>query len=95
MVYTMMLAGQGRARDIAVNDVGPGPVETPILPAFTEDAGEEMMRQMIDMTGRAAQPDDIGEALVVLAERQIAWLNGQHIIVDGGMTAGFSSGWKK
>ena len=56
---------------------------------------EEMMQQMIDMTGRAGQPSDIAEALVVLAEGQISWLNGQHLIVDGGMTAGYSSGWKK
>ena len=93
VVYTMHLAGKGLARGIRVNDVGPGPVDTPILPDFTKDAGAEAMQQMIDMVGRAAQPADIAEALVVLAEGQISWLNGQHIIVDGGMTAGYSSGW--
>lgn len=93
VVYTMHLAGKCLARGIRVNDVGPGPVDTPILPDFTQDAGEEAMQQMIDMVGRAARPDDIAEALVVLAEGQISWLNGQHIIVDGGMTAGYSSGW--
>ncbi len=50
---------------------------------------------MIDVVGRSAQPSDIGEALVNLAEGQISWLNGQHIIVDGGLMAGISSGWKK
>ena len=93
VVYTMHLAGKGLARGIRVNDDGPGPVDTPILPDFTKDAGAEAMQQMIDMVGRAAQPADIAEALVVLAEGQISWLNGQHIIVDGGMTAGYSSGW--
>ncbi len=95
VVYTMQLAGQTLARNIAVNDVGPGPVETPILPDFTQDAGEEMMQNMIDMVGRAAQPDDIAEAIVMLAERQAKWINGQHIIVDGGMTAGFSARWQR
>jgi NAD(P)-dependent dehydrogenase (short-subunit alcohol dehydrogenase family) len=94
VVYTMQLAGKGLERNICVNDVGPGPVETPIFPDFTRDVGEEMMQQMVDMTGRAAQPEDIAEALVVLAERQIGWLNGQHVIVDGGMTAGYSARWK-
>ncbi len=93
VLLTMQHAGKGLARGIRVNDVGPGPVETPILPDFTRDAGEEMMQQMIDMVGRAARPDDIAEALVVLAEGRIGWLNGQHLIVDGGMTAGFSAGW--
>ncbi len=95
VVYTMILAGQGLARGIRVNDVGPGPVDTPILPNFTEDVGEDVMQSMINMVGRSAQPRDIGEALVTLAEGQISWLNGQHIIVDGGLMAGLSSDWKK
>ncbi|MBT4486290.1 MAG: coniferyl-alcohol dehydrogenase [Rhodospirillaceae bacterium] len=95
VVYTMVLAGKGLARGIRVNDVGPGPVDTPILPDFTNDVGEENMQMLIDTIGRAAQPIDIAEALVALAEGQITWLNGQHIIVDGGLMAGISSGWKK
>ncbi|MFP6696960.1 MAG: coniferyl-alcohol dehydrogenase, partial [Alphaproteobacteria bacterium] len=93
VVYTMRLAGKGLARGIRVNDVGPGPVETPILPDFTNDVGADVMQSMIDVVGRSAQPSDIGEALVTLAEGQISWLNGQHIIVDGGLMAGLSSGW--
>ena len=95
VLYTMVLAGKGLSRGIRVNDVGPGPVDTPILPDFTNDVGEENMKLLIDTIGRAAQPSDIGEALVTLAEGQISWLNGQHIIVDGGLMAGISSGWKK
>ncbi len=95
VVYTMHLAGKGLARGIRVNDVGPGPVETPILPDFTNDVGADVMQSMIDVVGRSAQPSDIGEALVTLAEGQISWLNGQHIIVDGGLMAGLSSGWSK
>ncbi len=93
VVYTMRLAGKGLARGIRVNDVGPGPVDTPILPDFTEQTGEVLMQHMISQVGRPAQPDDIAEALVVLAEAEMGWVNGQHLIVDGGLTAGFSSGW--
>tara|TARA_B100001013_G_scaffold336971_1_gene256684 strand:- start:123 stop:980 length:858 start_codon:yes stop_codon:yes gene_type:complete len=95
VVYTMALAGKGLARGIRVNDVGPGPVDTPILPDFTNDVGPENMQMLIDTIGRPAQPVDIAEALVTLAEGQISWLNGQHIIVDGGLMAGISSGWKR
>ena len=72
VVYTMRLAGKGLARGIRVNDVGPGPVETPILPDFTNDVGADVMQSMIDVVGRSAQPSDIGEALVTLAEGQIS-----------------------
>jgi len=94
VVYTMQLAGRGLSRGVRVNDVGPGPVDTPLLPDFTEFAGKETMDAMIAMAGRAGQPDDIAEALVMLASGQPRWVNGHHLIVDGGMTAGFSSGWK-
>ena len=94
VLYTMQLAGRDLARGIRVNDVGPGPIETQLLPEFTDDVGDEMMQRMIGMTGRAAQPEDIAEAITVLAQGKIGWLNGQHVIVDGGMTAGFSAGWK-
>jgi NAD(P)-dependent dehydrogenase (short-subunit alcohol dehydrogenase family) len=93
--YTMQLAGRGLDRGIRVNDIGPGPIDTPIFPDFERDVGPEMMQQYITMVGRVGQPDDIAEAVVTLAEGQMGWLNGQHIVVDGGLTAAFSAGWKK
>ena len=56
VVYTMQLANQGRERGIQVNDVGPGPVETPLLPDFTEQAGEQVMGWMIDQVGDRPNP---------------------------------------
>ncbi len=95
VLYTMQLAMRGIVRGIRVNDVGPGPIETPIFPDFTDAVGQEVMGNMIDMVGRVGQPQDIAEALVTLAEGEMGWLNGQHIIVDGGMMAGFWSGAKR
>jgi len=95
VMYTMRLAGKGLDRGIRANDVGPGPVDTPILPAFAAQVGASEMDQLIKVIGRPAKPDDVAEALVMLAEGQIGWLNGQHIVIDGGLTAGFSAGWAK
>lgn len=95
VVYTMQLAARGLARGIRANDVGPGPIDTPILPDFERMTGKEMMDAYIARVGRVGKPDDIAEAVVVLTEGQMGWLNGQHIIVDGGLTASFSAGLKK
>jgi NAD(P)-dependent dehydrogenase (short-subunit alcohol dehydrogenase family) len=94
VLYTMQLAGRGLARGIRVNDVGPGPIDTPIFPDFEQMTGREMMQSYISMVGRVGKPDDIAEAITMLAEGEIGWINGQHIVVDGGLTAGFSAGWK-
>jgi len=93
VVYTMQLAGRGLERGIRVNDVGPGPVDTPIFPDFSAQVGEEQMKWMCDQVGRPAGPDDIAQVLVWLAIGDHDWLNGQHIIVDGGLMAGLSSRW--
>ena len=93
VVYTMQLAGRAMARGIQVNDVGPGPVETPIFPDFRAQVGDAQMDWVISQTGRAAQPDDIAQVLVWLAIGEHQWLNGQHLVVDGGYMAGMSSGW--
>ena len=95
VVYTMQLAARGLSRGIRANDVGPGPIDTPILPDFERMTGKEMMDAYIARVGRVGKPDDIAEAVVVLTEGQMGWLNGQHIIVDGGLTASFSAGLKK
>jgi NAD(P)-dependent dehydrogenase (short-subunit alcohol dehydrogenase family) len=46
-----------------------------------------------DQVGRTGQPDDIAEVLTWLAIGDHQWLNGQHIIVDGGLTAGMRAHW--
>lgn len=94
VLYTMQLAARGLSRGITANDVGPGPIDTPIFPDFERDVGKDMMDQYIKMVGRVGKPDDIAEAIVVLTEGHMGWLNGQHIVVDGGLTASFSAGLK-
>jgi NAD(P)-dependent dehydrogenase (short-subunit alcohol dehydrogenase family) len=93
VVYTMRTAGVARDRGIRCNDVAPGPVETPILPDFAQVTGPDQMRWIIESVGRAAQPADIAEVLAWLAIGANAWVNGQHIQVDGGFSSGITAGW--
>lgn len=93
VVYSMQLAARGLDRRINVNSVAPGPVDTPLLPTFTRDTGAAAMAHYIGLIGRAAKPEDIAEAIVVLAERRIGWLNAVNLNVDGGLTAALSMRW--
>ena len=51
------------------------------------------MQWLNDQVGRTGQPDDIAEVLSWLAIGEHGWLNGQHLIVDGGLTAGLRTHW--
>jgi NAD(P)-dependent dehydrogenase (short-subunit alcohol dehydrogenase family) len=67
---------------VRVNAVAPGPVKTRWL------AGREaMVEQSLKLTplGRAADPDDVADAVVFLALDQ-ALMTGQVVVVDGGRT---------
>jgi 3-oxoacyl-[acyl-carrier protein] reductase len=70
------------APQVRVNAVAPGPVKTRWL------AGrEEMIKQSLKLTplGRAAEPEDVADAVVFLALDQ-KLMTGQVLVVDGGRT---------
>ncbi|MEQ8663253.1 MAG: SDR family oxidoreductase [Gammaproteobacteria bacterium] len=93
VVYTMQLARLGPARGIRANSVSPGPVATPLLPAFKEQAGQGQLDWVIDSIGRAAAPVDIAHVVHFLAGDASAYLNGRDLVVDGGFSAGLATGW--
>lgn len=91
--YTQRLAGRLLAHRIRVNSVSPGPVVTPLLPAFVQDAGPGALEWLNDQIGRPAEPDDIAQAVAWLLVGECAWVNGVDLPVDGGMAAGLRTGW--
>lgn len=93
VVYTMQLAGPALARGLRCNSVSPGPVETPILPDFKEQAGPGQLEWVMKQTGRGASPLDIARTIRMLAGPETEWVNGRDLIVDGGFSAGIAMNW--
>jgi 2-deoxy-D-gluconate 3-dehydrogenase len=81
---------------ITCNAVAPGGVFTQGSLAFrpvagfpaTKEADDEYGRQL--PLGRNATPEDVGQAVWFLASRAAAYITGQTILVDGGVTLGAS-----
>jgi 3-oxoacyl-[acyl-carrier protein] reductase len=83
---TRVLASELGPRNIRVNAINPGPVET----EGTHTAGvigSDFEKQMIAQTplGRIGQPADIAPAVVFLASADSGWVTGEVIQVAGGM----------
>ncbi len=93
IVYSMLLAGELLGTGVRCNVVSPGPVETPLLPTFREQIGDERIDWVLSHAGRAARPDEIAQGIEWLAVGTSDWVNGHHLVVDGGYTAGLLSGW--
>lgn len=85
-VLTRYQARELGARQIAVNVVAPGAIETDFGGGGVRD-NKQLNDFVASVTalGRAGLPDDIGGAISSLLTEDNRWINGQRIEVSGGM----------
>ena len=74
------------AQGIRVNCVSPAAVSTGILDDFTKAFGQKVAKN-IARAGRPGHPSEIADVILYLASPQSAWIKGQDITIDGGMSA--------
>ena len=83
---TRTLALEFADRGIRVNAIGPGATVTPINRAWIDDpVKREMVESHIPMR-RAGTADEMGGVACFLASDDAAYITGQTIFVDGGLT---------
>ena len=82
---TQMLAVEWTGRGVRVNAVLPGPTMTLMVEAAI-NKGVVSKQNVIDRTpaGRFGVPQDIADAVLLLASQESAFVTGQAITVDGG-----------
>lgn len=83
---TRTLAKELGPRNVRVNAINPGLVETEGVRAVGFDKGD--LRQQIELQtplGRIGQPQDIGPAAVFLASSDSNWITGETLRVAGGL----------
>ena len=73
-------------RDIRVNAVAPGVVDTEMLHYMTPERQKVMLS--LQLLGRIGQPEDIARAVSFLASPDNRYITGQVLIVDGGRSLG-------
>lgn len=83
---TMALAREVASRNITVNAVAPGWVDTAMTEVLPEDM-KEQMRKAIPL-GRAGKPEEIAFAVRWLASDEAAYITGHVLSVNGGMLMG-------
>lgn len=84
---TRAMALDYASRQINVNAIAPGIIETEMTKPFLMDEG--MRQDFLAKTpiGRIGKPEDIAYAALYLACRESDFVTGQTLIVDGGWTA--------
>jgi 3-oxoacyl-[acyl-carrier protein] reductase len=84
--FTRALGVELASRGVTVNAIAPGFIETDMSEAVRNKAGD-LIKKMIPMK-RLGQPDDIAKVAVFLASSEAAYITGQIITVDGGLSLG-------
>ena len=77
------MAKELASRDITVNAVAPGFIETDMTAALSAEVKEAYTKAI--PLGRLGTPEDIANVVSFLAGPDGAWVNGQTLRANGGM----------
>lgn len=88
VLLTRSLALEYGPRDVRVNCVCPGAVDTPLLDGFGYPPGaDDAVRSRGGLLGRLAGPDEVASAVLWLASDEAGYVTGSSVVVDGGASA--------
>ena len=83
IALTKTTAKELASRNINVNAIAPGFIQTQMTDKLSEDV-KQKMKAAIPL-GKLGQPSDVACACLFLASEEAAYITGQTLIVDGGM----------
>lgn len=83
-LYSSCLAKELSSKQISVNAIAPGVVNTPL---FTDGKSAELIKTFEQRTphGRLGEPEDIAQVVSALCSDHCAWINGQTVFANGGL----------
>ncbi len=82
------LAVELASRNIRINTISPGVVETPMSKNAVYSKDEESLNRIKSLHPLGlGQPEDVASACVFLLSDEAKWITGTNLIVDGGYTA--------
>jgi 3-oxoacyl-[acyl-carrier protein] reductase len=84
--FSKALALEVASRNITVNAVAPGYIQTAMTEKLTESQQQSLVEKI--PLGRVGTPQDIAHAVLFLAEEKSAYITGQTLHVNGGLYCG-------
>lgn len=82
IAFTKSLAREVSPHGVRVNAISPGPVETPMLQAGSDQARKEAADRTL--LGRLGTPADIASGVAYLVGDDAAWITGEVLRINGG-----------
>ena len=76
---------------LRANALCPGPVLTPLLAKYLDDDAKRQRRLVHIPMGRFGEPQEIANGALFLASEESSFMTGQSLLVDGGITAAYTT----
>jgi NAD(P)-dependent dehydrogenase (short-subunit alcohol dehydrogenase family) len=84
---TLSAAATYAPRNIRVNCVAPGLVDTPLAARITANPAALQASTAMHALGRIGRPEDVASAIAWLLNPENSWVTGQVLGVDGGLAS--------
>ncbi len=81
---TRALANELAAKNIRVNAILPGFIQTGMTEALPDNVKEDYLKQI--PVGRFGKPEDVASAALFLASDEASYITGHFLVVDGGLS---------
>jgi NAD(P)-dependent dehydrogenase (short-subunit alcohol dehydrogenase family) len=91
-VWTHWAAMDFAARNVRVNCISPGPTDTPMMGAFEDFAGADLINKFAEGAGRRSRPDEQAYPLIFLNSKAASYVSGENFVTDGGTLGALMTG---
>jgi len=93
IVWTMAESvGLGERRRVRLNCISPGPTDTPMMPQFIANSGEDFFAALPRPLGRNSTPEEQAHPMVFLNSDAASYISGANLYTDGGFSGGLYTG---
>lgn len=92
ILWTMWSARAFADRGIRINCISPGPTDTPMMGAFEDFAGADLVDLFARGLGRRSTPEEQAYPMIFLNSAAASYITGQNLDTDGGTMTSLAMG---
>jgi NAD(P)-dependent dehydrogenase (short-subunit alcohol dehydrogenase family) len=92
IIWTMKAAMDLALKGVRLNCISPGPTDTPMMPAFEDMAGAQVIDLFAQGLGRRSTPAEQGWPMIFLNSDAATYVTGENVNTDGGTISAITTG---
>lgn len=92
IIWTMYAAHEFATDNVRLNCISPGPTDTPMMPAFEDFAGAQLIDLFARGLGRRSTPEEQAYPLIFLNSGAASYITGTNLETDGGTMSALATG---